>query len=312
MSANWTAETWPIAAAMIPFPGVLPDGTVVHDAGPEAWAKDLEHVAKAGFDAVDPTDAWVRVADLDAAGRKDFLAICDDLGLSIPAISTARRSLIDPEHGAEYLAYGHRVIDTVAELGAHSACFGFFGPLTEAQKSVTWFWTEPGVTNPDDPAIYQLAVDRVRELARHGEEVGVQVALEMYEDTYIGTAKDAVAFITAVDHPNAKLNLDIGNLIRLHRPVEPWAEMIALCAPFAGYWHVKNYMRMEDSQTGQILTHPAPMLGGTINYRAAIATVLDHGYNAPFLVEHYGGDGLYVCAENRDYIRRILRATLPD
>jgi len=310
MGQTWTAETWPIAAAMIPFPGVLPDGSSVHDAGPEAWAEDLRQIAWAGFDAVDPTDSWVRVADLEPKAREEFLAVCNDLGLSIPAISTARRNLIDPERGADYLAYAHRVIDTAAEIGAHSACFGFFGPLTEAQKAVTWFWTEKGLTNPDDPAIYELAVERVRELARHGEEVGVQVALEMYEDTYIGTARGAVKFITEVDHPNAKLNLDIGNLIRLHRPVEPWAEMIALCAPYAGYWHMKNYMRLEDSQTGQILTHPAPLVGGTINYRAAISAVLEYGYDAPFLLEHYGGDGLYVCAENRAYLRQVLRATL--
>ncbi len=88
--------------------------------------------------------------------------------------------------------------------------------------------------------------------------------------------------------------------------------MIALCAPFAGYWHVKNYYRMTDP-SGVILSHPAPMMGGTINWRAAINTALDLGFSSPFLVEHYGGDGLGVCAENRDYIRRILaqRRTLP-
>ncbi len=311
MGQNWTAETWPIAAAMIPFPGVLRDGSPVQDAAPEVWAADLGQVVKAGFGAVDPTDSWLRVADLDPARRAAFVEICKDLGLTVPAISTSRRSVIDPEHGDDYLAYAHRVIDTAAELGARHACFGFFGPLTEAQKGVLWFWTEQGVKNPDDPAVYARAVERIRELARHGAEVGVQVALEMYEDTYIGTARDAVKFITEVDHPNAKLNLDIGNLIRLHRPVEPWAEMIALCAPYAGYWHVKNYYRMEDSQTGEILTHPAPLLGGTINYRAAIAEVLEYGYDSPFLVEHYGGDGLYVCADNRDYLRRVLKAALP-
>lgn len=308
MSGNtphWTPQDWPIACAMIPF-------ATVQDSGPEAWARDLGQVAAAGFDAVDPTDSWLRLADLDAAGRARFMAICRDLGLSVPAISTSRRSVIDPVQGDDHLAYCHRVIDCAADLGAGHVSFGLFGPLSDAQRAALWFWTQPGVTNPDDPATRALAVARIRELGRHAADRGIQVALEMYEDTYLGTAPDAVAFVTDVDHPSVRLNIDIGNLIRLHRPVQPWADMIALCAPFAGYWHVKNYYRMTDP-SGVILSHPAPMMGGTINWRAAINTALDQGFASPFLVEHYGGDGLGVCAENRDYIRRILaqRRTLP-
>lgn len=302
----WDAKSWPIAAAMIPFPGKRADGSLVQDSGPEVWAESLTDVADAGFNAVDPTDSWLRIADLDAARRADFMALCGDLGLSVPAISTSRRSVIDPVLGAEHLAYGHRVIDCAAAIGAGYVSFGFFGPLTSAQQKALWFWTEPGEKNPDDAATYKLALERIRELGRHADEVGVQVSLEMYEDTYIGTAKDAVRFATDLDMPSVKLNLDIGNLIRLHRPVEPWQEMMALCAPFAGYWHVKNYYRMEDTATGQILTHPAPLLGGTINWRAAIREALKHGFNSPFLVEHYGGDGLGICALNREYIRQIL------
>ena len=306
MTLPWTAEAWPIAAAMIPFPGRLSDGTLVQDADPRVWAGCLAEVADAGFDCVDPTDSWLRVADLDPARRAEFVAICTDLGLSVPAISTSRRSVIDPLHGGEYLAYGHRVIDAAAELGARHVSFGFFGPFTPAQQRALWFWTEQGVRNPDDAATYRLAVDRIRDLARHAAALDIQIALEMYEDTYLGTAHDAVRFVTDVDHPSVRLNIDIGNLIRLHRPVEPWSEMIALCLPFAGYWHVKNYYRIEDP-SGLVMSHPAPLLGGTINWRAAIRTAVEAGFDSPFLVEHYGGDGLGVCAQNRDYIRQILR-----
>ncbi|KGJ05431.1 Sugar phosphate isomerase/epimerase [Paracoccus halophilus] len=305
-AGGWTAKEWPIAAAMIPFPGQLPDGRLVQEAGPEAWADSLRQVAGAGFEAVDPTDSWLRVADLPAGARAEFVDICQSLGLAIPAISTSRRNLIDPDHGKAHLDYGHRVIDIAAELGVGHVSFGFFGPLTPEQQRVTWFWTEDGPRCPDDPDTYRLAIDRVRDLASHAQSCGIRVVLEMYEDTYLGTARDSVRFIEDVDHPSVKLNVDIGNLIRLHRPVEPWAEMIRLCAPFAGYWHVKNYYRMEDGRNGQIMTHPAPLLGGVINWRAAIETALDLGFDSPFLVEHYGGDGLGVCAQNRDYIRTIL------
>ena len=163
MTLPWTPETWPIAAAMIPFPGRLPDGQPVQDADPQVWADSLTDVADAGFDCVDPTDSWLRVADLDPARRADFVAICRDLGLSIPAISTSRRSVIDPDHGDEYLAYSHRVIDTAAELGAGHVSFGLFGPLTPAQQNALWLWTEQGVRNPDDAATYKQAVEHLLE-----------------------------------------------------------------------------------------------------------------------------------------------------
>ncbi len=303
---KWTRETWPIAAAMIQYPNMLPDGRSVQDQTVEEWAKTVGEVADAGFTELDPTDSWLRVADLSADRRRAFCEVVKDAGMTIPAISTSRRSVIDEKHGDDYLAYSHRVIETAAEIGAQSVSFGFFEPLTDKQKSALWFWTEQGAKNPDDPATWNKAVARVAELGRHAAEVGIEVSLEMYEDTYLGTADSSVRFVEEVDLANVGINADLGNLIRLHRPVEHWLQMMTKVAPFAKYWHVKNYMRIEDEQAGLIASHPVPLESGLINYRTAIKLALEHGFNSPFLCEHYGGDGLSVSATNRDYLRRIL------
>ncbi|ANH08027.1 MULTISPECIES: sugar phosphate isomerase/epimerase family protein [Shinella] len=302
----WTRETWPIAAAMIQYPNLLADGRSVQDQSVEEWAATLDDVVDAGFTELDPTDSWLRLADLSPARLDAFMALVRSLGLTIPAISTSRRSVIDAVHGDAYLAYGHRVIDTAKAIGAGAVSFGLFEPLTAGQKTALWFWTVDGPRNPDDPAVWQKAVARIRELGRHAEELGIEVALEMYEDTYLGTADSSVRFVEAVGLPNVGINADIGNLIRLHRPVEHWQAMMEKVAPFAKYWHVKNYTRTEDPGTGVIVTHPAPLETGIINYRAAIRMALAHGFRSAFLCEHYGGDGLSVSAANRDYLRRIL------
>ncbi len=309
MAGSTTAlnrANWPIAAAMIPFPGTLPDGTSVQDQSVEGWAATLAEVVDAGFTELDPTDSWLRVADLTPARQDEFFALAKSMKLSIPAISTSRRSVVDPVHGDEYLRYSHRVIDTAARGGATAVSFGFFGPFTPAQQKELWFWTAQGVRNPDDPVERDKAVTRIRELGRHAAEVGIDVVLEMYEDTYVGTADDAVRFVNDVDLPNVGLNPDIGNLIRLHRPVEHWLSMIEKTVPYAKYWHVKNYLRMEDPATRTVMTHPAPMALGLINYRVAVKKALDCGFRGAFLLEHYGGDGLTVCAMNREYLRTIL------
>ncbi|MDR1934885.1 MAG: sugar phosphate isomerase/epimerase [Candidatus Accumulibacter sp.] len=303
---KWNRDTWPIAAAMINFPGVLPDGRLVQEQSPEQWAESLRQVADAGFSELDPTDSWLRVADLPPERRREFVQLARNLGLGIPAISTSRKSPIDPEQGDDNLAYCHRVIETAAEIGAGAVCFGLFGAFTEAQKQQLWFWTADGVKNPEDPATYQKAVARIRELGKHAEEYGIEVSLEMYEDTYIGTADGAVRFVNDVGVPAVGINADIGNLVRLHRPVEHWRSMIDKVVPYAKYWHVKNYMRVEDPAHGLIVSYPTSLALGIIDYREAIRKALAQGYESAFLCEHYGGDGLSVCAMNRDYLRTIL------
>ena len=67
-----------------------------------------------------------------------------DVGLTIPAISTSRRSVMDPEHGEEYLAYSHRLLDEAAELGVPLVSFGFFQDMTPEQKQALWFWLVDG------------------------------------------------------------------------------------------------------------------------------------------------------------------------
>ncbi|MBB6305203.1 sugar phosphate isomerase/epimerase family protein [Rhizobium leucaenae] len=305
---SWTRESWPIAAAMIQYPNTLPDGSSVQDQSDEQWAATLGDIVGVGFTELDPTDSWLRLADLSPSRLDSFRRVCRELGLSIPALSTSRRSVIDPEHGDEYLSYSHQVIDVAKEVGASAVSFGLFGPLTNAQKNALWFWTEPGARNPDDQDIRSKAVARIRELGLHAERLGLEIALEMYEDTYLGTADDAVRFVTDVGLANVGINADLGNLIRLHRPVEHWQAMMEKVAPFARYWHVKNYYRFEDPRSGVILSHPASLETGTINYRTAIRMALDHGFASAFLCEHYGGDGVSVSGRNREYLRRILPA----
>jgi len=203
------------------------------------------------------------------------------------------------------------VIATAAKIGAKAVSFGFFQALTPEQKQALWFWTVQGHVNPDGPDSWNKAVSRIRELADHAAQYDIEVALEMYEDTYVGTADSAVRFITDVDHPSVTLNCDLGNLVRLHRPVEHWRSMMAKLAPFAGYWHAKNYYRTEDATTGLVVTAPAPLEFGVISYREAIRTAIAHGFRSAFLLEHYGGDGLSVSATNREYLRRILPKSTP-
>jgi len=310
VTADYTAENWPIAAAMLPFGSVDSHGGPIHDAEPEEWAKHLNLVARLGFTEVDPTDTWVRVADLGPKRLADFQGVLKEAGLTIPAISTSRRSVMDPEHGEEYLEYSHRLLDAAAEIGVTMVSFGFFQAFTPAQQKALWFWLEDGWHDDESPEARSRAASLIRELAEHAQSNGQQITLEMYEDTYVGTADGAVRFLEDVGHEACGLNPDIGNFVRLHRPLEPVQEMLDKLLPHTNYWHVKNYLRDEDPATGQVMTFPVPMDFGLINYRAAISQAVGLGFRGAFLCEHYGSDAITVIAKNRAYIRDILATVL--
>ncbi len=298
------AASWPIATCLHGIPTSLPDGTALHDAPDGAWARVARRIASTGFDHAELADSHARIGDMDASQRAALRATFAEEGITVASVHVQRRSVIQPEHGAENLAYAHRTIDAAADWGMQVVSTGLHQPFTAEQRRALWFWTAPGATDPDDPDTWDLAVRRLRDLGRHAAELGLLLSLEMYEDTYLGTAASAVRLVEEIDLPNVGLNPDIGNLVRLHRPIEDWRAAYRATLPYANYWHLKNYTR--DEGDGVVTSSPTSMELGIIDYRQVITEAVEGGYRGILLMEQYGGDSLGVCATNREYVRGIL------
>ncbi|GHC99145.1 sugar phosphate isomerase/epimerase family protein [Zhihengliuella salsuginis] len=307
----YTAADWPITAALLQFPHDLPGGGTVQDADASVWMDVFTEVREAGFSNVDLFDGWVRPGDLSTQRLDEFKRTADAAGVGTPAISAIRRSVIDAANWEENLAYSHRTLEAAAHLGSEVVSIGLHQALTAAQRKQLWFWTVEGYKDPvGDAEAWGNAVTRIRELGRHAAELGLLLSLEMYEDTYVGTGDSAVRLLQDIDLPNVGLNPDLGNLVRPHRPIENIHELIATTMPYANYWHVKNYLRDENTARGHYSAMPAPLETGVISYREAFKVALAHGFQGIICAEHYGGDGLSVCATNQEYLRnRILPKT---
>lgn len=300
-----TADDWPIAAAMLSHGDAHPTG----ETGPaiDRWRADLLEVADAGFSEVDLTDSWVRLGDLtpeESSGLRECLA---SSGLTAVSLSAIRRSVIDERHGEEHLAYARRTLDAAAELGVGVVSVGLHRALTPQQRAQLWFWTVEGHRDPfEDDEVWSLAVRRLRELGRHAGELGMLLSLELYEHTFLGTSASAVRLVEEIDLDVVGLNPDMGNLIRLHEPVEDWRALAEATMPFANFWHVKNYARDEDVAAGLFSTVPTSLELGLIDYRETVKIAVRSGFQGVICAEHYGGDGLSVSATNREYLRRVL------
>ncbi|GAA2828566.1 sugar phosphate isomerase/epimerase family protein [Kribbella solani] len=307
--AELDAGSWPIAAGTLPFPAVDRRGRTARSGGRAEWAARLGELAAAGFDHVEITDTWLRAGDLDKEELADLSAAGRELGLTIAAVALIRASVIDPVHGDDNLAYSHRAIEAAATLGAQVVSVGLHERLTSEQASAWWFWTRDHLANdPDDRELRALAVTQLRELGEHAGSLGMLLTLEMYEDTFLGSAESAIRLVEEIGRADVGLNPDTGNLIRLHRPTDPPGEVLAAVLPWSNYWHVKNYLRLEDPASGTILTAPTSMELGVIDYRDAIRSALDCGYAGIITCEHYGGDGLSVSAANQRYLRGLLKS----
>jgi sugar phosphate isomerase/epimerase len=305
-----TAENWPIGANMLSFGNTGPDGRPLQEASSTLWASQLRQVKQLGVDQIDPTDAWLPLAKLSDERLEEFRRVLEGEGLALSSISMTRSSVVEAGCAEEHLRDAHRFIDIAPSFGVSVVNIGFMQPLTPEQQQAIWFWLADG--HHDDPALRPLAIERVRELGDHAKSQGIGLSLEMYEDTYVGTADGAVAFLAEVDHDAVGLNPDLGNLVRLHREVEPWETMFEKVLPHANFWHIKNYTRDFNPASGAYSTSPVPLKYGYINYRKVIRRALELGYTGPFCCEHYGSDSLGVIAENVHYIRQVLSSALAE
>lgn len=304
MSSN--ERPWQLASCVLGLPSRDDSGNPATQADPTFWRRHLADVAAEGFSAVEISDAWLRIADLDDSRRRELRAITHDLGLDIPAVHVQRASVIDRHAADANIAYHHASIEATAELGAQVYSTGLHYPFNKAQLSALWFWTAQGPKDPVEPEMRALAVARIRDLGRHAAEVGLLVSLELYEDTYLGTGESAVRFVEEVGLENVGLNPDVGNLVRLHRPVESWLELYERTLPYANYWHVKNYLRDESAGGDHVFSAPSTLRDGIINYRQVLDIAQRVGYRGTITCEHYGGDSLSICGENRAYLAHLM------
>jgi len=186
-------------------------------------------------------------------------------------------SITDPDSAHEVLASAEKLIPVALELGiermvVHSAELG------EGGKAVRPVHRSTG-------EMWMTARTTLEHLAVLGEKHGVVFALENLNTVLdhagipLARAKDTLALVSAVNHPNVRMMLDLyhaqigeGNLIELVRAAMPWVGEI------------------------QVADVPGRCEPGTgeINYRMIAAALREAGYQGVVGLEAQavGGSGL--------------------
>lgn len=274
--------------------------------GPRRWRAELAGLRRAGFTVVDLVDGWLPLPDMTASELDDFGAVLAELGLRARGLNVSRCSVIDPERGSEFLEYTLRAVETTAALGLPVLSVGFHPQLSERHRGVM-FWEVPSAADDRSDATWQLATERIAAVCAHAAERGLQISVELYEDSLVCTAADAQRLLDSVAAPNLGVNPDLGNTYRSATPQrEPWLTTLRGCLPHLNYWHLKNYARHSASPQGPFSVVPTALGDGGIDYRIAVGEVLASGYTGPFVIEHYGGDALWMQERGRIYLERLV------
>lgn len=267
------------------------------------WAADLAKLRRSGFEAIDLVDTWLSPGELAPRELAELRNTISGLGLTLTGISVIRKSIIDPRDGAVNLEHTRASIDAAVALGAPLICIGFHRPLTAEQSGQWPFWSVGTPGDEREASVWQLAVSRLREVSRYAAERGIQVSLELYEQTLLGSGADAARLVTDAGAQNLGLNPDLANLYREPRELgETWQETLRLCLPYMNYWHVKNFRRAPVWPAGPFVTFPTTMADGDIDYAEAFQMAASAGYSGPICIEHYGGDRV---REQRSALRYV-------
>jgi sugar phosphate isomerase/epimerase len=133
---------------------------------------------------------------------------------------------------------------------------------------------------------FELTAERLRTAGRMAADVGVSISIEVHQGSIADNSTATLHLLDLVGLENVGANPDLGNIYwQYEYPEEtPEAAIVAL-APRALYWHCKNLQRTHIPDLNRSFFARVPLPDGEIDYRFAMAAMLDAGYDGYFAVE---------------------------
>jgi sugar phosphate isomerase/epimerase len=273
-------------------------------------AKYLPIVKEAGFEGVEIPAGGVLRGEVTEAAARDLGAELRDAGL--PAVCVRGGGpLAHPREGANARKRLRQTIEYAAWIGASVVNSGIVTPATLPDG--------PGAERRGEPTSqgasrYATEADFV-ETARHFREAGkvaadhgLDVSIEIHQGSIADNSWSGLRLVELIDLPNVGVNPDLGNILWQFDVAEETSEAaIVALAPKAKYWHCKNLKKVHFPQLQKAVFLRVPLDDGDVDYRFAIAAMLDAGYQGYMAVEGGNlGDQLTQDTKSARYARKLI------
>ena len=243
------------------------------------WAKQwgvdyvpyVEKVKKCGFDVLEISCAGLK--DVPAAEIERLKKAADDQGILLtggygPKASENIASA-DPAVAENGLKFWHDTFPVLEKLGITVVGGGLYG-----------YWPVDYSKPIDKRADLERSIKNMRRMADMAADHGLTClgmeVLNRHEGYLLNTAKEAAAFVDAVDKPNVKIHLDTYHMLLEE---DSFAEAIHTAGKRIGHVHVgENNRRL-------------PGQGHIINWQEIGQALKDVGYDANIVTEPFVMDG---------------------
>jgi sugar phosphate isomerase/epimerase len=232
-------------------------------------------------------------------------------GIEPAAIKCGGKDLYSPQVASTNRETVLKAVQAAALIGAKTVSVGISSPVSREavpEHDRIGRKTSPGSSAIAAPQAFEKTADAFRIIADAGSLVGVNISIEMHQNSIADCGQSTMKIHAMVNHPNFGVNPDLGNLVWTYmHPEEDYRDTIALMAPKATYWHMKNMKRVHIPDLERTIFLRGPLWEGYVDFRWAVTEMLRAGYTGYGTIEGCGeGDHLSYVAQGLAYLRRVI------
>jgi sugar phosphate isomerase/epimerase len=270
----------------------------------------LPVVKAAGFDGLEtPAGGFMRGEVTESAAR-ELGAELRDAGLPVACVRGGG-PIAHPREGAKVRERMRQVVQYAAWIGASVVNTTIVTPATQPNGPGAERRGEPvsqGASRYASEADFVETAKHLRQVGKQAADNGLDVSIEIHQGSIADNSWSGLRLVELIDLPNVGVNPDLGNILwQFEEPEETSEHAIVAMAPKAKYWHCKNLKKVHFPQLQKAVYLRTPLDLGDIDYRFAIAAMLEAGYQGYMAVEGVNtGDQLTQDTQSARYARRLI------
>ena len=265
----------------------------------------LKHSKEIGFDGIELPA--MNLSDADAATLRSEL---EDAGMPCVAIRGGGGAARDPQVAA---ANKQRMVDAVhfaAKMGAGIVNSTVTTPPDDPGGKGTYRGESisQGSSRQSNDEDYERTAGAVSDVAVIAADLGIEISIEIHQNSIADNSQTTLRLLELIDAPNVGINPYLGNIYWTYDiPEETCEAAITAVAPHVNYWHCKSLYRVHIPDLETAIYVQVPLPDGEIDYRFAIAAMLEANYGGYLAIEGIrDGDQFHQDGRSVAYVKSVL------
>ena len=265
----------------------------------------LKHAKEIGFDGIELPA--MNLSDADVTALRSEL---EDAGMPCVAIRGGGGAARDPQVAA---ANKQRMIDAVhfaAKMGSGIVNSTVTTPPNDPGGKGTYRGesVSQGSSRQASDEDYERTASAVSQVAGIAADLGVEISIEIHQNSIADNSRATLRLLELIDAPNVGINPDLGNIYWTYDiPEETCEAAITAVAQHVNYWHCKSLYRVHIPELETAIYVQVPLPDGEIDYRFAIAALLEVNYGGYLAIEGIrDGDQFHQDGRSVAYVKSVL------